>query len=77
MGKPTSKARMTGDEMSATLKAIGWTGGELARRLGVREDTVRGWLIGRREIPPNLERWLHQVRESRATAPILPAGWQR
>jgi hypothetical protein len=32
---------MSGDEMFAVLKAIGWTSAELARRLSVREDSVR------------------------------------
>jgi transcriptional regulator with XRE-family HTH domain len=67
---------MTGDEMAAVLKAIGWTAGELARRLGVRPDTVQSWLAGRREIPPNLGRWLLQVRDVHDTAPPLPDGWR-
>jgi hypothetical protein len=36
-----------------------------------------GWLNGRRAVPPNLERWLYQVRDSLSTAPPLPDGWQR
>ena len=69
-------AAMTGDEMAATLKAIGWTSGELARRLDIRADTVQSWLIGRRPIPPNVERWLYQVRDSLSTAPQWPDGWR-
>jgi DNA-binding transcriptional regulator YdaS (Cro superfamily) len=49
----------------------------LARRLSVREDSVRHWLNGRRPIPPNVERWLYAVRDSIATAPALPDGWLR
>jgi hypothetical protein len=68
---------MTGDEMGETLRQIGWPTAELARRLSVREDTVRGWLKGRRPVPPNLERWLLAVRDNLANAPALPDGWQR
>lgn len=67
---------VTGDEMAEALKAIGWTSGELARRLDIRADTVQSWLIGRRPIPPNVERWLHQVRASLSTAPQWPDGWR-
>jgi hypothetical protein len=68
---------MTGDEMGEVLRQIGWPTAELARRLNVREDSVRSWLNGRREIPPNLERWLYAVRDSIASAPPLPDGWTR
>jgi len=67
---------MTGDEMSEVLRQIGWSASELARRLNVREDTVRHWLNGRRGIPLNLERWIIQVRDTVDTAPRLPEGWQ-
>ena len=63
--------------MFAVLKAIGWTSAELARRLSVREDSVRHWLNGRRPIPPKVERWLYAVRTDFSSAPALPDGWSR
>jgi hypothetical protein len=62
--------------MSECLRAIGWQISELSRRLSVREDTIRGWLTDRRPIPPNVERWLYQVRDGINTAPALPADWR-
>jgi DNA-binding transcriptional regulator YiaG len=70
-------AAMTGDELSELLREVGWPAAELARRLSIREDTVRGWLNGRREVPPNVGRWLEQIRDGIATAPALPDGWSR
>jgi hypothetical protein len=67
---------MDGTELGEVLKAIGWSVAELQRRLGVRGDTVRQWLSNRREIPPNLERWLYQVRDAQGQAPALPDGWR-
>jgi hypothetical protein len=69
-------AQMTGDEMGECLRAIGWEPTTLAQRLGVRPDTVRSWLAGRREIPPNLERWLLAVRDGVASAGPLPENWR-
>jgi hypothetical protein len=73
---PFKHLRMTGGEMSECLRAIGWPLAELCRRLSIREDTARGWLTNRRPIPPNVERWLHAVRDNLANAPALPDGWQ-
>jgi hypothetical protein len=70
-------ARMNGAELDFVLKQIGWSPPELARRLGVRNDSVYQWLTNRRPIPTNLERWLYQVRAGLASAPPLPEGWQR
>jgi transcriptional regulator with XRE-family HTH domain len=67
---------MTGDELGELLRAIGWTSAELARRLSIRPDTVNSWLTGRRPVPGNVERWLHQVRAGFGSAPALPEGWR-
>lgn len=67
---------VTGDEMFATMQAIGWSPATLARRLGVQESSVRQWLNGRREIPPNLADWLTKVRDAQGQAPSLPDGWR-
>ncbi len=67
---------MTGDEMGRVLERIGWSPATLAARLGIRVDTVRQWLAGRRAIPPNLETWLIQLAEHMDQAPALPDGWR-
>jgi len=69
-------ALMTGDEMGECLRAIGWEPPTLAQRLGVRPDTVRSWLSGRREIPDNLATWLLAVRDGQAAAGSLPENWR-
>jgi plasmid maintenance system antidote protein VapI len=67
---------MDADEMSEILREIGWEPAELARRLDVRQDTVRRWLSGRREIPPNLAAWLRLHRTVQAQVPLLPDNWR-
>ncbi len=66
---------MTGDELGECLRTIGGPAHELARRLGVRADTVRHWLAGRRPIPENLAKWLTTIRDGHAAAGPLPEGW--
>jgi plasmid maintenance system antidote protein VapI len=65
---------MTGNELSEVLATIGWTAGELQRRLGIRGDTVRQWLSGRRPIPDNVATWLIRLRDKISDDP-LPEGW--
>jgi hypothetical protein len=66
---------MDGAELSRTLVVIGWTAGELQRRLGVRSDTVRSWLADRRPIPDSVAEWLHLLRDKIAANP-LPKNWE-
>ena len=68
-------ARMDGVEMDSILRQIGWTREELQRRLGVRADTIRGWLSNRRPIPENVADWLRIWRDLADQAPGLPEGW--
>jgi hypothetical protein len=67
---------MTGAKMSDLLREIGWEPATVAQKLGVRVDVVRGWLAGRREIPPNLADWLRRVRDGQASAGPLPEDWR-
>jgi hypothetical protein len=39
---------MTGEELAEALRQIGWSAGELRRRLGITERVVRDWLNDRR-----------------------------
>jgi plasmid maintenance system antidote protein VapI len=68
---------MDADELNRTLAQIGWSQHELARRLEVRPDTVRGWVTGRRTVPDNLAEWLRQHRDKQTEVPPLPDGWRR
>jgi hypothetical protein len=65
---------MTGDEMFEILRQLDWSPADLARRLGVRPDTMRQWLHSRREIPSNLAEWLIEIRNKLQEKP-LPDGW--
>ncbi len=52
---------MTGHEIKAVRKAIGWTQAQLADYLGVSTWTVRSWECGRRN--PCCERMADEIRQ--------------
>jgi hypothetical protein len=57
------------------LEALGWTAGDLARRLNIGDRPATRWLSGKNPTPPNILAWLrllalHQVEHS------LPEGWE-
>jgi hypothetical protein len=68
---------VTKEELSDVLRRIGWSSTYLAGRLGIQETTVRRWLSGHREVPPNVGEWLEEVATLMDKAPPLPRGWQR
>jgi hypothetical protein len=49
-------------DRTAAARDFGAVGRCRGRRLNIRPDTVNSWLIGRRAVPANVERWLYQVR---------------
>jgi len=63
-------------ELTHLLGQIGWTRGELARRLGVSDSAVQGWATGRREAPENLLAWLRDVASQMAEAGAQPPDWR-
>jgi transcriptional regulator with XRE-family HTH domain len=63
------------DRLADALEKLGWSSQQLARHLGIRENTVRGWLSGRRSVPPNVLDWIERKAAAFATVPDLPEGW--
>lgn len=74
---------MTADELRDTLKAIGWKGSDLARKVGVGTSTVSRWLNGE-PVPLWLDSYLAAMGEiarlhrtfilpSKPTGPPAPA----
>jgi ribosome-binding protein aMBF1 (putative translation factor) len=55
---------------------LGWSIGELARRLNIREDTARQMAMGRRNIPDDLGHWLEACVAIAETMPTQPEGWR-
>lgn len=39
------------DDLAAALLTLGWSRGELARRLGIHRNTVSAWSTGKAPIP--------------------------
>jgi transcriptional regulator with XRE-family HTH domain len=68
---------MTPDRLDECRRILGWTNAELARRLDVREGSIRAWLSGRREIPPNLAHWIEERTRRALEGPQIPDGWKR
>jgi plasmid maintenance system antidote protein VapI len=67
---------MTSAEMVETMRQIGWTATELAKRLGISDRGVRRYLTGQREIPDNLADWLQQVATALQSVPSVPKDWR-
>lgn len=60
--------------MTYLLARIGWSQTELADRLGVNSRTVRRWVSGQNETPPDVVAWLQTVAMAVEAIP-QPAGW--
>lgn len=54
--------------LEEALEALGWTGVELSRRLGVTEKAVSHWRRGRRPIPSYAWTYLHIIKKAREKA---------
>ena len=52
---------MAGDELHAELKRRGWRQRELAKRLGVKEETVSRWRRGYLPVPSTVAAYLRDV----------------
>jgi transcriptional regulator with XRE-family HTH domain len=45
-------------DLDASLSALGWTGRELCRRLGVHPNTVTKWRTGKAPVPAYAREYL-------------------
>jgi transcriptional regulator with XRE-family HTH domain len=62
--------------LATLLARIGWTTGELARRLDIPPDTTSRWARGTRTPPPDVLTWLAEVADAVASVDSQPAGWE-
>jgi hypothetical protein len=60
---------MTPDELIAALVAIGWSGRELALRLGCHRNLPVEWTSGRRAVPEPVATWLRGLVAHHAAHP--------
>lgn len=67
---------MTAERLRWCMHALGWSQGELSRRLGVRESTPAQWASGKKFIPHRVAVWLEGLVRVILTAPALPDGWE-
>ena len=67
---------MDNRRLEECLRIIGWSSQEIARRLDVRENTVRQMLQGKRRIPDNFAAWLEGFVAHLGAYPALPDDWQ-
>lgn len=54
------------DRLNELLRDLGWTHGELHRRLGSAKASVKQWSNGKRHIPDKLLDWLQLHADARA-----------
>jgi ribosome-binding protein aMBF1 (putative translation factor) len=64
------------ERLAIACDELGWSSGELARRLNIREDSVRQYISGKRNIPDGLGVWLDACVEIARTMPKHPEGWR-
>lgn len=66
---------MTPAELKAALAAIGWSGRELAFRLGCHRNLPTAWSSGRTPIPAPVAAWLRKLARLHGQNPA-PADWR-
>jgi hypothetical protein len=67
---------MTPAELHAALASIGWSGRELAIRVGSHRNLPVAWLAGRTPIPPPIATWLRKLARLHEQNPA-PANWRQ
>ena len=57
------------DELRFLLLKIGWSNGDIGRRLGCSQVTVRRWIMGQAPVPDGIIAWLQPIADSIKPAP--------
>ena len=53
-----------GNHLSYLIRAVGWRGNELARRLGCSPSLVQRWRDDRAAVPAGVIAWLQQIADA-------------
>jgi hypothetical protein len=67
---------MTGWRMRWCLLAIGWSLGELSRRVHTHESNIRKMGRDQKPIPDTLAIWLEEKAAMMLGSPLEPRGWR-
>lgn len=73
---PAAGVPMSAARFRYCLAVIGWTAGELSRRLLMDEASVRQMARSARPVPDPLAAWLERVAQLVLSDPA-PAGWRK
>jgi hypothetical protein len=65
---------MQGPRLDWCLEVVGWTRGELRRRLKLGDNTVKEWLSGKRNIPTPVAIWMETLAAMHMALPA-PYFW--
>jgi len=63
---------MTPVRLFEVLAELGWSSGELGRRLQIAERSVRRWLSGQQDIPDRVGDWLEALMKHMQAGPPPP-----
>jgi hypothetical protein len=66
---------LTPEHLAWQLDMIGWSAGELARRLNVPDHKVVVWIRGKSNIPNQVALWLETLAHIVTSIP-MPIGWR-
>lgn len=58
---PSGRSGMSSDQLNEYLRGLGWSGAELARRLGVTPKAVSEWRRGKRQVPGPVRAYVRLV----------------
>lgn len=60
-GDQRTESGMSSDQLNEYLRGLGWSGAELARRLGVTPKAVSEWRRGKRQVPGPVRAYVRLV----------------
>ncbi|QOG21364.1 hypothetical protein [Bradyrhizobium sp. SEMIA] len=65
-------AKMSGEQLNATLIAIGFNQSSFARGLGTNARTVRSWVLGEYPVPTHIAALVRLMLQAKVTPDQLP-----